>query len=70
MDEVALKECFDYVVDLTKKCGDIVKKGIKDVGKVDTKEHFWDLVTVYDQQIEDIIIKGIHEKYPNHKYGE
>lgn len=28
----------------------------------------WDLVTIYDRKIEEVLIKKIKERYPQHKW--
>lgn len=66
MNQNELDECFEFVLDLVTKSGDIVRTGIKDTGKVETKTDFYDLVTKYDSQVENVLISGIKEKYPNH----
>ena len=67
-DPEALKECLDYMLELTKKAGEIVREGFFDRQKaIETKTAFYDIVTVYDQRTEEFLINGILEKYPDHK---
>ncbi|KAG5666886.1 hypothetical protein PVAND_014893 [Polypedilum vanderplanki] len=68
MNSEELKECFEYVKDLILKCGEILKEGFKDCGEVMTKANPSDVVTIYDQKIEEILIGGIRKKYPDHKF--
>ncbi|KAL7015725.1 hypothetical protein ACKWTF_016630 [Chironomus riparius] len=63
-----LDECFEFVQNLIRQCGDIFLDGFKDCGKVENKGSHYDLVTVYDRKIENVLINGIKEKYPNHKF--
>lgn len=67
MTPLELDECFSFVNDLVLKCGEELKKGFKNTGKVTTKTASHDLVTFWDGEIEKILIAGIKEKYPNHK---
>lgn len=34
---------------------------------IETKEGEWDWVTYYDKEIENLLIKGIKARFPNHK---
>lgn len=66
MDQQQLDECYEFVKNLVLKCGEIVKKGSNNIGEVKTKADFYDLVTKYDGEVEEILINGIKEKYPSH----
>lgn len=66
MNSQELDECFDYVKQLILKCGEIVRIGQQNIGKIDTKTIFSDLVTKYDGEVENVLINGIKEKYPKH----
>ncbi|KAJ8942771.1 hypothetical protein NQ318_002931, partial [Aromia moschata] len=61
-----IKEYFDYVLPLVKESG---KELLTAEGyEVETKSFVYDLVTIYDKKIEEILIKKIKEKWPNHKF--
>jgi myo-inositol-1(or 4)-monophosphatase len=62
-----LDECFGFVENLVKQCGEILLEGFKDCGLVENKGSEYDLVTIYDRKIENVLINGIKEKYPSHK---
>ncbi|XP_063696118.1 inositol monophosphatase 1-like [Culicoides brevitarsis] len=66
MNSTELDECFDFVKALVLKCGAIVKAGQQNIGKVDAKTIFSDIVTKYDKEVENVLINGIKEKYPEH----
>lgn len=66
MNQQELDEIFDFVLKLTYKCGDTVRQGIHNVGKIETKTNYHDLVTKYDGQIEEILIKVIKDRYKDH----
>uniref|UniRef100_A0A1B0CNZ5 Inositol-1-monophosphatase n=2 Tax=Lutzomyia longipalpis TaxID=7200 RepID=A0A1B0CNZ5_LUTLO len=66
--EAKLQECFNYVVNLVQKGGSIVEEGFTKTKEVKIKAFAADLVTEYDKRVEDLIIEGIREKYPNHKF--
>lgn len=67
MSSAELNEIFDFVHDLMIKSGEVLKQGFKETGDVRTKTARHDLVTVWDDKIEEILIKGIKEKYSTHK---
>lgn len=66
MNDHELEECFNFIFKLARDCGEIVKAGSEDIGKVETKGDFYNLVTKYDGQVEDVLINTIKQKYPNH----
>lgn len=68
-EEVAvLTECMEYMIEVTKKAGELVKEGFLDRSKlIETKEVYYDVVTEYDRQTEDFLIGKIKAKYPDHK---
>ncbi|XP_070507882.1 inositol monophosphatase 1-like [Chironomus tepperi] len=63
-----LNECFVFVENLVRQCGEILIYGFKDCGEVENKGSHYDLVTIYDRKIENVLINGIKEKYPKHKF--
>lgn len=67
MDRNEIEECFIYVQGLAKECGILLNEGIKNCGEVTVKDHFYELLTLYDGKIEKILMDGILAKYPNHK---
>lgn len=67
MQQEELDECFEFVSDLVKQCGEVLKEGFKNCGEITTKTADHDIVTIYDKKIEDILMKGISQKYPDHR---
>lgn len=67
MNQEELDECFEFVSNLVKKCGEILLEGFKDPGEVSNKGAEHDLVTFYDGKIEEVLMDSIRVKYPNHK---
>uniref|UniRef100_A0A182IXE8 Inositol-1-monophosphatase n=1 Tax=Anopheles atroparvus TaxID=41427 RepID=A0A182IXE8_ANOAO len=64
-----LKEAFDLAVELVKQCNEIVLEGYRTASKrVDVKGKHWDLVTEYDQRVEEVLIAGIRARFPHHKF--
>ncbi|KAJ8921832.1 hypothetical protein NQ315_008464 [Exocentrus adspersus] len=61
-----VQEYFDYVLPLVKKSGEELLTA--ENYEVETKGFVYDLVTIYDRKIEEILIKKIKEKWPNHKF--
>lgn len=66
MDRATLDECIEYVLELVRHCGTIVNEAISTSKEVTTKAHRLDWVTEYDKRVEDILITGIADKYPEH----
>ncbi|KAJ8969549.1 hypothetical protein NQ314_001701 [Rhamnusium bicolor] len=62
-----IQEYFDYVLPLVKRSGEELLTA--ENYEVETKGFVYDLVTIYDRKIEEILIKKIKEKWPTHKQG-
>lgn len=67
MSPEELDECFEFVSELIRECGKVLKEGFKDCGEITRKTADHDIVTIYDKKIEDILMKKIGEKYPDHR---
>ncbi|CAD1479279.1 unnamed protein product, partial [Heterotrigona itama] len=67
-NELDIKNYFEHAKDLTLKAGEIFKCGFEGDKIVETKEYDWDLVTDYDKKIEDVLTKGLKEKFPDHEF--
>lgn len=66
--EEQLKKYYDVALNLVMKCGPLMREGYsKTESNYEVKSAFYDLVTVYDKQIEDILIKGFLEAFPESK---
>ncbi|KAG5876506.1 hypothetical protein JTB14_008443 [Gonioctena quinquepunctata] len=61
-----IEEYFNFVLPLIKEAGAELLTA-KDY-EVEQKTEIYDLVTVYDRKIEDVLIKQIKEKWPHHKF--
>lgn len=60
-------DCYILALDLVRKAGSLFKEGFEGLSKtVYTKSGTWDLVTEYDGKVEQLLINGIIDKYPNH----
>ncbi|XP_008470898.1 inositol monophosphatase 1 [Diaphorina citri] len=62
------QEMEDFVVNLAKECGELVRERNKQKKKVEEKLNAVDLVTETDKEVEKRLIAGISEKYPDHKF--
>ncbi|XP_005180671.1 uncharacterized protein LOC101888472 [Musca domestica] len=63
-----LKRYYDVALKLVMKCGHLMREGFnKTESNFEVKSAFYDLVTVYDKQIEDILIKGFQDEFPESK---
>jgi myo-inositol-1(or 4)-monophosphatase len=67
MDASQLDECYDYVLNVIIKCGEIMRAGSRSMGVVEMKDNYWDWVTEVDRRIEQVFIEEIAKKYPGHK---
>lgn len=59
---------FSSAMTLVKAAGTVVLKAIGEGKQIETKSEFTDLVTQYDKQVEQLLIGGLREQYPNHKF--
>lgn len=67
-DASVLNECLEWIKEVTKESGKIVKEGfVCSNVNVDFKDDFYDLVTEYDRRTEDYLVGAIRAKYPDHK---
>ncbi|XP_023308089.2 inositol monophosphatase ttx-7-like [Lucilia cuprina] len=63
-----LKKYYDVTLDLVMKCGPIMREGyMKTESTYEVKSAYYDLVTVYDKQIEDLLISGLQAAFPESK---
>ncbi|XP_060658031.1 uncharacterized protein LOC132792617 [Drosophila nasuta] len=65
ISESKLQEYYEVALDLVKKCGPLLMEGYSKP-KTDyvVKSDFYDLLTVYDKQIEDTLIEGLQKAFP------
>lgn len=67
--DLEIEQYFKLIQNLILKCGTIMNEGfLSKQTKFKTKSAFYDIVSEYDKKIEDIIINGISEEYPSHKF--
>jgi myo-inositol-1(or 4)-monophosphatase len=60
-----------HAIDLMKRAGKYIRQKMDQAYHIEEKTNKSDLVTEIDQHVEDLLIKGILEKYPDHLiYGE
>jgi len=65
VSESKLKEYYDVAMKLVLKCGPLMQEGYqKPKTDYKVKADFYDLVTVYDKQIEDILTEGLVAAFP------
>ncbi|XP_075163396.1 uncharacterized protein LOC142236030 [Haematobia irritans] len=66
--EEQLKKYYDVAINLVTKCGHLMREGYnKTESNFQVKSAFYDLVTVYDKQIEEILINGFQNEFPESK---
>ncbi|XP_073841836.1 inositol monophosphatase 1-like [Musca autumnalis] len=64
-----INELYDFIYPLALKAGEILMEGYNKASKrVDIKSDFYDVVTDYDNRIEDYLWSEILKKYPLHKF--
>nr|XP_003702627.1 PREDICTED: inositol monophosphatase 2-like [Megachile rotundata] len=66
--EQDIREYFETAKELTLQAGELFKSGFEGQKVVEAKEHEWDLVTDCDKKIEELLTKGLKEKYPDHEF--
>ncbi|KAK9499861.1 hypothetical protein O3M35_002816 [Rhynocoris fuscipes] len=66
--ELDIDKIFDLAVNLAKEGGKLITEAIGKEKKVSTKASNVDFVTEWDQKVEKLLITGISEKYPQHKF--
>ncbi|XP_042859943.1 inositol monophosphatase 1-like isoform X1 [Penaeus japonicus] len=68
MAEVDAQKCFDVALDLVKQAGKVVREAIKKKKNIETKSSAVDLVTESDKAVEKMLISGLSEAFPDHKF--
>ncbi|XP_005180670.1 inositol monophosphatase 1 [Musca domestica] len=67
--QAVINELYDFIYPLALKAGEILMEGYNKASKrVDIKSDFYDVVTDYDNRIEDFLWSEILKKYPQHKF--
>lgn len=66
--ELNIKNYFAVSKELTLKAGEIFKCGFEGPKYEETKKNEWDLVTVYDRKIEDMLTSGLKAEFPDHEF--
>ncbi|CAH1379461.1 hypothetical protein MTP99_003289 [Tenebrio molitor] len=61
-----IQSYFEFVLPLVKTAGKVIVEA-KDI-EIEIKTEIYDLVTIYDRKVEDILIKTIKKQYPTHKF--
>jgi len=67
-ETVDLHECLELITGLARQAGEIIKSRINKKKTIETKASAIDFVTETDQEVEKLLIEGIKQKYPNHKF--
>lgn len=65
MEEV--RGYYDFILPLVLEAGKLLVN-VEEVDVEFKKDQVWDLVTVYDRKIEEVLIKKIKQNYPMHKH--
>nr|XP_012235042.1 PREDICTED: LOW QUALITY PROTEIN: inositol monophosphatase 1-like [Linepithema humile] len=63
-----IDECYIEILRLVKQAGSIIREKIYQPKDVLTKSCDVDLVTEWDQKVEKLVIDGVLQKYPDHKF--
>ncbi|XP_053953421.1 uncharacterized protein LOC128860160 [Anastrepha ludens] len=60
---------YNVALELVMKCGPIAFEGYeKAEADFQTKSAFYDLVTIYDKKVEDLLIEGLQKAFPETKF--
>ncbi|XP_037041708.1 inositol monophosphatase 2-like isoform X1 [Bradysia coprophila] len=63
-----IDDCYNFINVLAIDAGTLVKKGFTKAKNVSYKTSNADLVTEYDRRCEQLLIQGIQNRYPDHKF--
>lgn len=64
-----ITELYDFIYPLTLRAGEIFMEGYNKASKcIDIKSDFYDVVTDYDNRIEEFLWSEILKTYPQHKF--
>ncbi|XP_028823625.1 inositol monophosphatase 2 [Denticeps clupeoides] len=67
-DDRCWADCMDVAVRMARRAGQVVQEAVKQEKRVSSKSTPTDLVTEADQQVEDLIISTLREKFPSHRF--
>lgn len=68
MDPQQIREAYIFVTHILLKCGSYAIHGFQSTTKnVTSNGGHWDLVTEYDCRVEDLLIKGLKQRFPHHR---
>ncbi|XP_060525686.1 inositol monophosphatase 1-like [Cylas formicarius] len=67
MEEQRIQRYYEFILPLILEAGKVLLKA-NDVDVETKNDEVWDLVTVYDRKIEEVLIKKIKQNFPEHKY--
>ncbi|CAF1033472.1 unnamed protein product [Rotaria sordida] len=68
MTEKEIEIYYNTVLDIVSLAGKVVNAGFSAAKRIETKASAADLVTEFDQRVEEILIKHLQEKFPTHKF--
>lgn len=68
MEADDVDECFKVAVQLVKEAGQVVREAIKKQKCIETKSSNVDLVTESDKAVEKLLIAGLTNAFPSHKF--
>ncbi|XP_033228032.1 inositol monophosphatase 1-like isoform X2 [Belonocnema kinseyi] len=63
-----INHCYDFALKLIIESAKVIRNAFQGGKLTDTKAGNWDLVTVYDKQVEQILITGLSNEFPDHKF--
>nr|XP_014100478.2 inositol monophosphatase 3 [Bactrocera oleae] len=68
-DDTKIRNYYNVALELVMKCGPLLREGYS-VADVDFKQKTaaYDLATVYDKQVEDILFEGLQTAFPESKF--
>ncbi|XP_067642432.1 uncharacterized protein [Eurosta solidaginis] len=68
-EEQTIQKYYDVALELVMKCGPVASEGYEQA-KTDyqTKDAFYDFVTVYDKKVEDLLIAGLKKAFPETQF--
>ncbi|XP_050699803.1 inositol monophosphatase 1-like isoform X2 [Eriocheir sinensis] len=68
MEPAEVEKCFEVAMRLVKEAGKVVREAIKEQKNIETKTSCVDLVTESDKAVEKLLIEGLTQAFPGHKF--
>ena len=69
VESETIRNYYNVALELVMKCGPVACEGYEQAdANFKTKSAFYDVVTVYDKKVEDLLIAGLQKAFPETKF--